>query len=705
MGCQSLTRFFIIICISVLYAVKIDVITTNDLHGGIAEQKAWFMNPAYPPDMVGGAGLYKYIEDNRKDSKHSILIFDSGNFFQGHPLGMSDNGKFIIDWMNQVGYTALVPGQYDFTLGQEVLNELADRAEFPFIMSNLICDNCSLTSDNIKKYIIKDIPGGAKIGILGIVNSKIPDLVPSENIKGIEFVNSVISLEEWVPKLKEKGADVIILLTSSGVPWDREDKYHEFELKLNDNVIDPYSVNLSALELGRFAEGIDVIISGGFSKGYNLPWYDPYSHTYIFQNYGNGSGFGHFKLDIDSDSKLFKGYETVVDGRIGQTLLADNFDVDIDQYDWIQEKNNIAVKEVYKKLDFTETENRLSQKLIQKKIKNTQWEIPKIGEDDKLEVMTWNCEFFPSADDSTIMAMSEVINSLDIDIIAFQEIKEAGWFEKLIKTLPGYDYIISQNSSFFDQAYIYKRNLFKFLREVEPFSENDYNFAGRPPLRLDLLLTYKEMEIPISLINLHMKCCDSGLQRRIKASKMLYNYLDNEIKKYSYSNFIVLGDWNDDLKDSPDEHCFGPFINDNNFYFITDFIDNDLKNASYPKEPYISFLDHILTMSDFIPPNAVDVETVFVEDFIGGYEVYDRLISDHRPILMSISFKDIKNNIKPIKLMQNELTGKKQVAVVYNSMTAIVEEGEKIANGKIISIGDRSILFKKSNKLDTLIIR
>ena len=46
---------------------------------------------------------------------------------------------------------------------------------------------------------------------------------------------------------------------------------------------------------------------------------------------------------------------------------------------------------------------------------------------------------------------------------------------------------------------------------------------------------------------------------------------------------------------------------------------------------------------------------------------------------MSISFKDIKNNIKPIKLMQNELTGKKQVAVVYNSMTAIVEEGEKIA--------------------------
>ena len=33
--------------------------------------------------------------------------------------------------------------------------------------------------------------------------------------------------------------------------------------------------------------------------------------------------------------------------------------------------------------------------------------------------------------------------------------------------------------------------------EIEPFSENDYNFAGRPPLRLDLLLTYQDLEIPI----------------------------------------------------------------------------------------------------------------------------------------------------------------------------------------------------------------
>ena len=42
---------------SILYSydISIEIITTNDLHGNIAPQKAWFMNPGFPPDISGGA--------------------------------------------------------------------------------------------------------------------------------------------------------------------------------------------------------------------------------------------------------------------------------------------------------------------------------------------------------------------------------------------------------------------------------------------------------------------------------------------------------------------------------------------------------------------------------------------------------------------------------------------------------------------------
>ena len=37
------------------------------------------------------------------------------------------------------------------------------------------------------------------IGILGIVNSAINDLVLSVKIEGVQFQNAIITLEEWIP--------------------------------------------------------------------------------------------------------------------------------------------------------------------------------------------------------------------------------------------------------------------------------------------------------------------------------------------------------------------------------------------------------------------------------------------------------------------------------------------------------------------------
>jgi len=47
--------------------ISIEIITTNDLHGNIAPQKAWFMNPGFPPDISGGAALLSYVKENREE--------------------------------------------------------------------------------------------------------------------------------------------------------------------------------------------------------------------------------------------------------------------------------------------------------------------------------------------------------------------------------------------------------------------------------------------------------------------------------------------------------------------------------------------------------------------------------------------------------------------------------------------------------------
>ena len=633
----------IILLSSFLFSIDIDLITTNDLHGFIAEQHAYFMNPNNPPKIIGGSGLFKYINNNI-DKKKSIIL-DGGNFFQGHPMSVVDSGRTMIQFMNRVGYTALVPGSDDFIYGSKNLNKLADSSEFPFLISNLNCDDCELVSENFKTHMISNIQG-VTVGVLGIVDSNLKDKIASNKINGITILDIKETLDHWI-KILEPSCNVIIVLTSAGLPYDRERVYNNFISEIKSGVrsqINGYG-NLNAVEMGYFAKGVDIIVSGGVSKGYNIPWIDPNTNVMITQNYGNGSSFGHMKLIIEE--KILSRYELMIKNSLSQTLLLDDFDPDIDMRDWINQKNSFALdllyKDFYSNIDFTTSYNseiNLEDTEIRDKWRfptpeiPDKWRFPALGSKEKLDIVTWNCEFFPTADEETIKALSEAIYDLNVDIIAFQEIKKNGWFHRMMELLPDYEYIISDQSSFMNQAIIYKRDQFELIRKVEPFAENDYNYAGRPPLRADFF-RYADSKY-YSIINLHMKCCNSGLNRRKNASKMLYDYVSNELDN-GYSNFIVLGDWNDDLKDSYGEHCFQPFLDDQRFHFVTEKIVDDPSQATYPKEPYVSFLDHILVTNTLVPrySTSFEVSTINMGGYMGGYDIYEKLISDHLPVLLS----------------------------------------------------------------------
>ena len=97
------------------------------------------------------------------------------------------------------------------------------------------------------------------------------------NINGIKE-----SLEYWVPKIKEQ-SDVIIVLTSTGVPWDREEVYNKFILDIKTQKADNSFKNLNAIQMGYFSDNVDLIVSGGISKGYRIPWEDPNSGVHIIR--------------------------------------------------------------------------------------------------------------------------------------------------------------------------------------------------------------------------------------------------------------------------------------------------------------------------------------------------------------------------------------------------------------------------------------
>ena len=622
--------FVNIIFVSSLFSnsFKLHLLFTNNIHGAIHQVPARFINPEFSPMLAGGAGAYTYVTNLRNEAKASgdfVMLTDAGNIFQGTQLGTNDGGSKIIKWMNWMAYDAFVPGIRDFDQGVENLSRLKKEANFPFLISNLE------GIEGKEDYEILDF-NGIKIGIIGLITPFLFDGLLPKNHEGVEVSDILKSLNAQIKKIRND-VDLIFVLSHLGVPYDREDEYKSFISDIEQGKSRPVR---NALELAHYTNDVDVIITGGVSKGYNTPWVDPNTHTIVVQNYGNLTGIGHLILNIDQNKKIIENYSFPTERGIMVNLFTD----DIWPNNTIQDsiKNWVSSLPSLKKNNYSSLiSDKESVDCSSKKAPLfNKVEIPAVGSDELLDIMTWNMERFPLKGDSTMKAVAEIIDDLDVDIIGVQEVIKIGDFAKMMSWLPGYDFILSQQSSFLEQAIIYKKNMFTLLGQDEPFAMDDYYFAGRPPLVADFLFHCGDIKQQICIVNMHLKCCGDGLYRRQQSMKQLHGFLKEKIEN-GENNIIVVGDWNDELQDTGIYQSFSPFINDQeNFLFATDRIVRDPSQQSYPTWP--SFLDHIMIGSGYFEvfENKGQIRSVNIEEWIGGWSKYEDLISDHRPILLSM---------------------------------------------------------------------
>jgi len=251
---------------------------------------------------------------------------------------------------------------------------------------------------------------------------------------------------------------------------------------------------------------------------------------------------------------------------------------------------------------------------------------------ENLNIMTWNIESFPKTN-QTIGYVTQIINSLDVDIIALQEITNQSSLIELANSLNGnWDYSFYSNDSWGLAYLINTDNISVTQNPYSILQQYDYEFAGRPPYVLEF--NYNNQEI--ILMNIHFKCCDGSEQRRADASYYLDDYIYNNL--YS-DNVIVLGDFNDSLID--DENVFDVFLNKPQEYTFADYPmaqqNNEWAYWSFPTWP--SHIDHILISNELFDEyqNEESIcNTLLVDQNFSNYASYDDNVSDHRPVIISL---------------------------------------------------------------------
>lgn len=267
------------------------------------------------------------------------------------------------------------------------------------------------------------------------------------------------------------------------------------------------------------------------------------------------------------------------------------------------------------------------------------------GTDSTFDVMTWNIEWFPKNGQITMTNVSQIIDALDMDLIAVQEIDDKSKFGQMVASLDGWNsyFLYGEYQSL---AYIYKKSTVQLLDAFEIFTE-DWREFPRSPLVVEVVYEGNTFFV----INNHLKCCGDGemqLQnawdeetRRYDACNMLDDFIRSDL---SDERVILLGDLNDILTDGPGNNVFKAFFEQADDYLFADIqiAQGSSSGWSYPNWP--SHLDHLLITNELFYSywdDASKVQTIKLDDYFpGGMDEYDEKVSDHRPVAISFAIPE-----------------------------------------------------------------
>jgi 2',3'-cyclic-nucleotide 2'-phosphodiesterase / 3'-nucleotidase / 5'-nucleotidase len=228
---------------------------TTDVHGRVYNHDYY----TGAPTDHGLALLKPVIDSVRAANPGRTLLFDSGDLLQGNPLGLvharqyGDERSPIIHAMNLLGYAASAIGNHEYNYGLDHLNRAIEQATFPFVAANVFRHGTAQHAHQPYALLPVATPHGDTV-MVGVTGSTPPGVHvwDRENVTGIlEFREIVQSVRPVVAEMRQRGADVVVVLSHGGL-----------EGTSYDTVTTGLPPENAAAAMAMQVPGIDVIFMG-----------------------------------------------------------------------------------------------------------------------------------------------------------------------------------------------------------------------------------------------------------------------------------------------------------------------------------------------------------------------------------------------------------------------------------------------------------
>jgi len=180
----------------------ITILYTNDEHGWMEATET----------HAGAAGLMGLWENNEGYAENNhFLILSGGDMWTGPAISTWFQGKSMGEVMNAMHYDAAAIGNHEFDFQVAGLQERLTEAAFPFLSANIREKVGGNIPDFARPYLIKKVDG-VNVGILGLSTISTPLTTFPDYVSDYYFIDYESTLNEYIPKMKEEGAELLIIL-------------------------------------------------------------------------------------------------------------------------------------------------------------------------------------------------------------------------------------------------------------------------------------------------------------------------------------------------------------------------------------------------------------------------------------------------------------------------------------------------------------
>lgn len=215
---------------------KITILHTNDTHSQIEP----FPSSHHRFPGMGGFAKRAALVKKIREEEPNVLLFDSGDIYQGTPYFNYYKGELEIKLMSDMKYDAATIGNHEFDNGLDGIERNLQYASFPFISSNYDFKDTVL-NNKISPYEIYEV-AGIRIGVFGL-GIELEGLVAKSGYGKTLYLDPAEKAAYYARFLKkDMNCDLIICLSHLGFSY----KYDK----------------ISDIDIAKQSKNIDIILGG-----------------------------------------------------------------------------------------------------------------------------------------------------------------------------------------------------------------------------------------------------------------------------------------------------------------------------------------------------------------------------------------------------------------------------------------------------------